>query len=444
MRRERIVKAVIHAVVLGFEIKPLQEAIRRGTLYAGIKDPVEDRVVSGLTYSIFRHQGLLEHVMVKYGGLSLSSLTGKTKAALLLATYVNLFDKRINKRLLREYNHLIYNYVRASGRVDKSIHNYLEMISRFEWTPADNNEKIMSKYLVSPQLYAALKNAFKQLHEDLDSFLTHTLKPHPRVFRVNSLKASRKAVLRILGESGAIVEPGKYSERAIKVTGRLPREAIRLVKSGVLIPQDESSIVAVELLDPKPHTVIADLCSAPGGKTSLLAEYTGLRSIIHSFEINRERAKRLRLMLERAGVQRSIKIHVADAREAPEILGEKSVDYILLDPPCSSTGALGRNPDVRWRFNRAEIENISKLQYELLESAWRLLKRNGRLMYTVCSVLPLEGEDHIMRFLSKHHDAKIIQLKEPFNPSPLLPGTMRAYPHRHEVIGFYYALLLKG
>lgn len=443
--RRRAVHAVIEAIALGTRVKPVQEAIRRSISRYKLWDQGLDRRISGIVYNVYRYQGLLERIIYDETGIDARSLPARIWAALLLATYIAVFDEKTDSSRRRSFKRVIAGYVSSrikEGGLRRVLLDYIHGLRR-GWSPRSRDEEIMYEYLVSPQLYEALRESFSELGEDLHAFLKHTIRPPPRTFRVNTLKASIGAVEKILGDLGVEYSTGRYSSRAIRIMGNLPREVIRLVETGILVPQDESSMMAVELLDPAPGSRIADLCAAPGGKTTYLAEYTGLKTVIHSFEIYRDRARRLRLLLERTGTSSAVRIHVADARKAPEILGRGSMDYVLLDPPCSSTGALARNPDVRWRFNRRDVENLVKLQGELLESAWKILRRGGRLLYTVCSVLTWEGEHVVGGFLEKHPDARLVPLKNPFSPSPVLEGTMRAFPHRHGAIGFYYALLEK-
>jgi 16S rRNA (cytosine967-C5)-methyltransferase len=442
----RIVYAIIESIDAGFRVKPVQEAIRRVLSRYRISDPIVDRRVSGIVYNVFRYQGLLEKIIMDLMGLDAGSLPRSIYSALLLAAYTSQIDKKMSSSLRRTFRRYIIRFIveRMGGRdlVDR-IMGAVRSIYNNTWTPRSSDDRIMLEYKVSPELYKALNKAFREHDEDLELFLKSTFKIKHRSFRVNTLKASREAILKYLRDSGYNVVPGKYSGRAIRVYGGIGREIIRFIETGILIPQDEASMVAVEILDPKPNSEIADLCAAPGGKTTYLAEYTGLKSRIHSFEIFRDRAKRLRLLLERTGTINSVRVYVRDAREAPSILGRESMDYVLLDPPCSSTGAIARNPDVRWRYSEEDVEKLVSLQRELLEAAWIILRRNGRLLYTVCSVLPWEGEYIIREFLDKHYDARLIRLDKPFKQSTILPGTMRAWPHIHETTGFFYALIEK-
>ncbi len=438
---QRMVYAVIEALRTGEYVKPVQEAIRRAMKKYRIQGSSLDRRASGIIYGVFRNQGLIDRIIESLTNIEISKIDSEARAALRLVTYTVQLDPRAGHSLKHTIIRYAKKYLERKGR--DNILKLIDIIASNKWRPVSEEDKIIINYRVSPQLYEALKHSFDLLGEDLEAFLSSTFKQYTKTFRVNSLKASRNAVLEYLRRAGYEVRPGNYSPNSIIVSGPLGKDLVRLIETGILTPQDESSMVAVELLDPKPGTSIADLCAAPGGKTSYLAEYTRLKSRIHSFEIYSDRAKRMKRLLERTGTIEAVTIHVEDARRSPEILGEKSMDCVLVDPPCSSTGAIARNPDVRWRYKEEDMRQIIVLQQELLEAGWRLLKPGGRLLYTVCSVLVEEGEYVVKQFLEKHGDAVLVKLEKPFKQSPLLPGTMRAYPHLHGTIGFYYALLEK-
>ncbi|HIP65778.1 MAG TPA: Fmu (Sun) domain-containing protein, partial [Pyrodictium sp.] len=128
---------------------------------------------------------------------------------------------------------------------------------------------------------------------------------------------------------------------------------------------------------------------------------------------------------------------------ASKLLARIKAHKVLIDPPCTSTGALAKHPDARWRLTEEKLKEIIDLQRALLEEAHKLLRVGGRLLYTTCSILIEENEDNIKWFLKRHPCYQIIPLKGPYEESPWLPGTMRAWPHKHNTTGFYYALLEK-
>ncbi len=441
---QNFVYLVFEAVYLGEKIKPIQEAIRRVASRRSSISLDLDRKASGIVYNVFRNLGLLDRIIERITGVNVSSSHPIARCVLRTVAYIYHVDTRAKGSLRKTFKRYAIKYL--ASRLGRDADKYIEAVKAItasKYTPLSTDEKIMMEYRVSPELYYTITSALLELKEDPWEFLTYTLKPHPHVFRVNKLKASRKAIIRYLSQQGYSVSEGKYSRQAIQISGSLGRDVIRFIETGILVPQDESSMVAVELLDPRGGMEIADLCAAPGGKTTYIAELTGLKATIHSFEIYRDRVRRLRRLLERTGTLEAVRIYIDDARRAPEILGKESMDRVLVDPPCTTTGALARNPDARWRFRRKDLEELIRLQYEILEAGWSILRRGGLLLYTTCSVLPHEGEYIVEKLLRNHSNASLIALTTPFKPSPLLHGTMRAWPHLHGTIGFFYALVKK-
>jgi 16S rRNA (cytosine967-C5)-methyltransferase len=150
--------------------------------------------------------------------------------------------------------------------------------------------------------------------------------------------------------------------------------------------QDETSMKVAPLLAPKPHERVLDLCAAPGGKTTHLAELMGGKGLVVAVDLPdrigliRESARRLRL--------ENVRCVAADGAA---VAFDEPFDAVLLDAPCSNTGVLARRPDVRWRLREGDIAKAAELQRKLLENAARLLKPGGRLVYSTCSLEPEEN-----------------------------------------------------
>jgi len=218
-----------------------------------------------------------------------------------------------------------------------------------------------------------------------------------------------------------------------------------LIEVGILAPQDGVSMIAVEIVPLSSEVrATADLCAAPGNKTSYLAELSGLKVKIHALDVNKDRIKRMRRLLERTGTMNTVVIHHMDARKAVDLLGENTMDLVMVDPPCSSTGALARNPDVRWKYSVDQLAEINELQKQLLETAIHLVEKDRYVIYTTCSILPSEGEHVVEHVLDKYgSQVEVVSLEKPFKKSLVLEGTMRSFPHIHRVTGFFYTLLKK-
>ncbi|ABN69532.1 tRNA/rRNA cytosine-C5-methylase, NOL1/NOP2/Sun family [Staphylothermus marinus F1] len=232
----RIIYAIIESVGLGFNVKPVQEAIRRVISKYRISDPQVDRKVSGIVYSIYRYQGLLDKIVTDITGFNPSDLPYYVHAALLVAAYVSQLDEKMSSSMKRTFKRYILRYLGkkiGDKAVREKIIDKAKLLFNNKWSPNSEEDKVLLKYRVSPELYRALAKALKELGENLDDFLNATMKIKYRVFRVNSLKAKPEAVYRFLEDSEYKVELGKYSRRAIRVYGSIRREIIRFIETGV-------------------------------------------------------------------------------------------------------------------------------------------------------------------------------------------------------------------
>ncbi len=220
----------------------------------------------------------------------------------------------------------------------------------------------------------------------------------PFTIRTNTLILSREELLTQLASAGVEAHLSSLVPEAIKINEARELNNTPFFSAGYYYIQDESSMLVSHLLSPRPGELIADLCAAPGGKTTHLAQLmknTGqiyaLDEYPHKTALIRENADRLRINI--------IRPLTADSRLWRP---EKLFDGILLDAPCTGTGVLRRRPDIRWHRKPEDIKNLAVLQSELLDHAASLIKPGGRLVYSTCSLESEENEEQIKRFLSLH------------------------------------------
>ena len=185
------------------------------------------------------------------------------------------------------------------------------------------------------------------------------------------------------------------------------------------------------------------MCAAPGGKTEHIAELMNLDGKIYAFDVNKRRIDRMKDLLRRTGTIDMVSIFLKDARKATKVLGKDVADRVLLDTPCTSSGTIHKNPELRWRLRESNILKSVKLQRELLEEASKLLKPQGYLLYSTCSLFPEENEENIKWFLERHENFELVDLPKDIGSRGLIPKTIRIWPHRDETIGFFYAKLKK-
>ena len=432
---DRQLYALIEAVKLGEEIKPSQQAKRKAFSKYRIEG-WENSKLTGIFYSIQRRLGLIDEVIGELVGVSPLILDPWLRATLRVAVEVAVFRNPNEKTL----QHLKGLAKFLSSRTHPYVgYYYYDLLPKvINYVPRlDSEEKRLKwDYLFPEWFIGKMRELLGDEAEELLKALNKTL---PVSLRVNGLKASVEEVEDYLRERGLRFERSERVKTVIRVLD--PFNPGKLMESGLALPQEEASAVASLILDPKPGETVVDLAAAPGGKTAHMAELMSNEGKIYAFDVDPERIKRMRKILRWAGVEIA-EVKKLDGRKAPEVLGEGIADRVLLDAPCTSDGTIAKNPELRWRLREKNIPKVVSLQKELIESAWRLLKPGGRLLYSTCSMLREENEEIVEWFLARHENARLIPLNGPYDEG-FLPGTMRAWPHRHGTIGFFYALIEK-
>ncbi|MEM4593181.1 MAG: RsmB/NOP family class I SAM-dependent RNA methyltransferase, partial [Sulfolobales archaeon] len=316
----------------------------------------------------------------------------------------------------------------------------VKSLSTYTPTPKTPDEELMFKYLL-PAWY--VRRIFELVGASEADKILKSFAEKPKIsVRVNILKASVQEVLEKLKAEGKNPEVSKVVPTVIKFEGPYNFDKSELFKSGKIVIQEEPAALAALILNPRPGDVVVDLAAAPGGKTEHMGELMRNQGVIHAFDINKVRMRKLEELVKRAGVT-IVKTYVKDGREAPKVVGEEVADRVLVDAPCTSDGTLAKNPDLRWRLMEDEVAKLSQLQYELLKAALKLVKPGGYILYTTCTLLSEENEEVIKRLLEKEgKKVRLVPLEGPYDRG-FLPGTMRVWPHIHKTIGFFYTLLQK-
>ncbi len=241
------------------------------------------------------------------------------------------------------------------------------------------------------------------------SIMANHLLPSPVVLRTNSLKITREELLEKLREDGLKAKATKYSPHGILIDYNGPLEEIDPFKMGEFSIQAQSSQIVGLILDPKPGERVLDMCASHGGKTSHIAELMEDKGEVISIDVSRERIEKLEKEIKRLDLK-SVKSFVMDAREIPDVF-EETFDKVLLDAPCSSLGTVRKNPDVLLRLDESGIGELSKLQRELLEAGWKVLKRGGIILYGTCTLTPQENFENA-KWFAENHDVEIVDIRD--------------------------------
>jgi 16S rRNA (cytosine967-C5)-methyltransferase len=269
----------------------------------------------------------------------------------------------------------------------------------------------------------------------------------PFTARANTLKGSRDELLAQLRGDGIDCHPTRFSPLGISLHSRINAFSLAAFQDGRLELQDEGSQLLGMLVDAPPRLVV-DACAGSGGKTLQLAAQMGNRGELFALDVREQSIRDLRKRARRAGAfnvrTRIIPATVDQAREAVGDLAGRA-ERVLVDAPCSGTGALRRNPDARYRINADELVMQARRQGELLFLFAELVRPGGRLIYSTCSVLPEENEAVVQSFLASRPDFALrpasIALGDALAAEVAPDGFLRVAPHTHGTDGFFGAVL---
>jgi 16S rRNA (cytosine967-C5)-methyltransferase len=275
------------------------------------------------------------------------------------------------------------------------------------------------------------------------TLLEANLQPPPVYIRLNTLKADENVILEKIAEESVKVEKVKELKHAYKVVSA--KQSLTRTKSfqeGLFYIQDKASCFAAEVANPKPEMTVLDVCAAPGAKTTYLAQLMQNRGVIYSVDYSRRRMTVWKNEIARMGVEIATPI-IADTCNPLPVKIE--ADIVVLDPPCTSTGAFGKLPSAKWRLTRRSIDKMAEIQWQMINNCAEQVKHRGTLIYSTCSITAEENEMLIERFLKWHPEFSLASI----TPDIGLPGLRgmekcrRLYPHMHECNGFFIAKLLK-
>ena len=222
--------------------------------------------------------------------------------------------------------------------------------------------------------------------------------PAKVILRVNTLKTTKENLRNILMDLNIETEFLKDQPDALVLKERANVFLTDAFKLGFFEVQDANSQLVAHFLDVKPGMRVVDTCAGAGGKTLHIASLMENKGQLIAMDLYESKLKQLKLRAKRDGAF-NIEYRIIDSTKVIKKLHERA-DRVLIDAPCSGLGVLKRNPDSKWKLKPEFIDNIRKVQSEVLESYSKIVKPGGKLVYATCSILPSENQEQIARFLT--------------------------------------------
>ena len=284
--------------------------------------------------------------------------------------------------------------------------------------------------------YQAINDAWP----DQAGVIFHSNNEHPPMcLRVNSQRSNVIEYLQHLKSSDIEAISCEFAEQGIRLQHPLAVEKLPHFQQGWCSIQDEAPQLSASLLSLKPGLRVLDACCAPGGKTCHIIETEPQLTEVVALDVDELRLQRVEENLHR--LQLKATLLSGDAGKPDNWWDGKLFDRILLDAPCSASGVIRRNPDIKLHRRAADIDKLALLQAEILQALWPTLKPGGLLLYATCSVLPAENEHIIAAFCQRQGDAKHVVIDT--NWGLVRDHGRQLFPQPQGHDGFYYALLEK-
>jgi 16S rRNA (cytosine967-C5)-methyltransferase len=278
---------------------------------------------------------------------------------------------------------------------------------------------------------------------------THN-RPAPVALRVNRLKLSSGDLAARLAEESIATVPSRFLEEFLRVTGGAPQRT-ESFRRGEFYIQDEASGLVARMAGALGGSRVLDACAAPGGKALAMAEQVGKEGLVVAADLHLARLGLVQENARRLGHPWCVAMAADLAGCAPPLRADEPFDAVLVDAPCSGTGVLRRDPELRYRLTPATLERLAALQRELLSRCAPLVRVGGSLVYAVCSIEPEEGPDQVEWFLRECRGFTVEDPRAilPARAQPLVAAgpfgpCLSTLPHRDDLDGFFAARLVRG
>ncbi len=267
----------------------------------------------------------------------------------------------------------------------------------------------------------------------------------PLDLRVNTLKGDRDTLLAKLAADDIAASPGALSPLAVRLRDKPALAKHPLFLEGAFEVQDEGSQLLGFLLEPKRGEMVVDFCAGAGGKTLLLGALMRNTGRLYAFDVSDKRLANLKPRLARSGLSNVHPARIEHERDQKIKRLAGKADRVLVDAPCSGLGTLRRNPDLKWRQSEASVAELALKQAAILDSAAKMVRPGGRVVYATCSLLTAENDAIIEAFLASHPDFTLTPASEVLakHGIEMTGDTLRLLPHLHNTDGFFAAVLDK-
>ncbi|NBI06884.1 16S rRNA (cytosine(967)-C(5))-methyltransferase RsmB [Senegalia massiliensis] len=407
-----------------------------------LEDIREQNFVRELVYGVLENKLYIDNIISQFSNTKINKIDNIILQILRTGVYQIYFMKNIPESAVCNEAVKIAknkNKKRLSGFVNGILRNISRNKNK-EFLP-DKSTKLVDYLSIK---YSHPKWMVKHFIDDYNEDFTEKLlsfnneKP-PLIIRVNRLKIDRESLMNKFMDYNIKTERTKYSKDGLVVHKPKNITGLEEFKKGFFTIQDESSQLVAQIMNPKEGSNVIDVCSAPGGKSTHIAELMNNKGSILSRDIFEHKLNLIEQNSKRLGID-IINTENFDALKFDKKI-QDSMDYCLVDAPCSGLGLLRRKPDIRWNKSKEDIEDLSNIQLNILEIASKYLKKGGILIYSTCTISKKENIEVVNKFLKNNINYKLEKIDNLYfeDKSKLEEGHITLLPNIHGTDGFFIA-----
>ncbi len=399
-------------------------------------------LLNEIVHGVLRWQNRLDWVLNGFSHGSFAKSEINIKNALRVALYQILFLDRVpHAAAVNEAVEFVKRIrgEKPAGLVNAVLRNIIRNIEGIRY-PERSEDEVQYLAVTGSHPYWLVKRWVKRFGFDETQKLMAANNERPELsLRINRLKVAPAQFLTMLEQQQIACRGSRHIDYFVRVKSLSRIGQMDLFRNGLFTIQDESAALPCLLLDPKPGMRVIDMCAAPGGKTTHLAELMNNEGEILAVDKYDVKLNQIRGACERLGL-RNVRLLATDAAS----LDAGAADRVLLDAPCSGLGTLAKKPDVKWKRDVSDLLKLSGLQRDLLENAARLVRSGGVLVYSTCTTEPEENQDRIREFLAAHPEFRP-ESAAGFVSNALVngEGQIETLPHRHGMDGSFAARLVR-
>lgn len=378
--------------------------------------------ITQIVYGVIRYKLSLDYIISKFSTVKIKKLSKYVLLILRMGVYqIKYMDKVPDSASVNESVRLAKRYCgKSSGFVNAVLRNIIKNNDIIEY-PEDKIKNLSVRYSFPEEMV----RVFSDLSFCEELLASLNIEPETSI-RLNTLKTKELII-------DGIKDNPLYTYA--KIISGVDIAGSKEYCDGLFTVQDVAAMMPSLALNPSPGDICVDVCSAPGGKTTHLAELMENKGVIYAFDIHEHKIDIINKNAQRMGID-IIRAECHDSATAKsDIIGK--ANKVLVDAPCSGLGIIRRKPDIKW--SKDDISALPEIQYNILKSASEYLMTGGEMVYSTCTLNPAENEGVIFRFLKENDGYELIKISLPSSLNRDNDGYITLYPNIDNTDGFFIA-----